>query len=134
MWSYHNETVHVLTFRIARSLHPLETMACASDGLFCGRIWCHVQNIGPLLTSSRLCKQPCRSARVSVLLLHILGDLADKGLSSSSSGGGLTLATLGEEAMGVLVLEEMGKSSSSLGAVALTGANLGEVALRGDFA
>ena len=68
----------------------------------------------------------------------ILGDLADKGLSSSSSGGGLTLVTLGEEAMGVLVLgeeatgvlvlEEMGMSSSSLGAVALTGANLGEVA------
>jgi hypothetical protein len=64
----------------------------------------------------------------------ILGDLADKGLSSSSSGGGLTLVTLGEEATGVLVLEEMGMSSSSLGAVALTGANLGEVALRGDFA
>jgi hypothetical protein len=59
--------------------------------------------------------------------------LEDKGWSSSSAGGGFTLAALGDAATtGVLGMEEMGTSSSSLGADTLTGANLGEVALRGD--
>ena len=59
--------------------------------------------------------------------------LEDKGLSSSCVGGGFTLANLGDAATtGVLGMEEMGTSSSSLGADTLTDANLGEVALRGD--
>ena len=59
--------------------------------------------------------------------------LEDKGLSSSSSGCGFTLATFGDEApIGVLGKEEMGTSSSSVVEDTLTGAILGEVAFRGD--
>jgi hypothetical protein len=62
-----------------------------------------------------------------------LSALEDKGLSSSSSGSGFTLATFGDEdTIGVLGKEEMGTSSSSVVEDTLTGAILGEVAFRGD--
>jgi len=61
-----------------------------------------------------------------------LGDLEDKGLSSSSAGGGLTLRALGEAAVGALDFEERGASSSSVGADAVAGTNLGDVAFLGD--
>jgi hypothetical protein len=62
-----------------------------------------------------------------------LGALEDKGLSSSSSGSGFTLATFGDETtIGVLGKEEMGTSSSSAVEDTLTGAIFGEVAFRGD--
>ncbi len=63
-----------------------------------------------------------------------LGTLAEKGLSSSSSGGGFSLDPLGEAAAGVLSFEERGTSSSSLCTDTLTGANGGDVAFRGDVA
>ena len=63
-----------------------------------------------------------------------MGVLADNGLSSSSPKGGFTLGALGEATTGVLGFAEMGVSSSSPCVDTFTGANLGDVAFRGEVA